>query len=359
MDNFDDIPNTGQNRDYIGQSTRSTGVSQPYRAVTELFHGFDHRHAGSSYPKNIDHQGLVFFTRPRMNFSYDNLMQDRHFLPLAVSDDSDDEVRKVKRSFYRAIRVMLDPVCALDEDRGGEGIETDLFDTRQAFMPLLTNTLVEISGFPDISVDTYTSPEGLRKESYAIVDDIADVNNTFDLTANFQNIPGDPISTFFHLWIRYQSNVYTDVMVPYPEMIVENEVDYQTRIWRIVLDSTKKYVKKIGCAHAAFPIASPLGAAYNYSRETPYSEDIDQISIPFRCSGAEYNDPILILEFNETVAMFNPVMGDEQTREDAYIKVPHQVINGFNFKGYPHINTKTMELEWWVSPEDWQSIMGE
>lgn len=325
-----------------------TGITSARRSITELFSGFDHRHSGSPYPRNSDHQGLVFFTRPRMNLSYNNLMEDRHFLPMTISSNGSNP------SLYREIRCMFDPLLSRSDD----GVQPALFDDRQAFMPLLSNTLIELSGFPDISLDTYTSPEGLRKETYALVDDIADINNTFDLTANFQNLSGDPITTLFQLWARYQSNVYNDIMVPYPDMIVENEVDYQTRIWRIKLDYSKRYVKKIGCAHAAFPVADPIGAAFNYSREQPYSEEIDQISVPFRCTGAEYNDPILVIEFNETVGLFNKAMSSSDRRNSEMSKIPAQWLNAFNHQGFPYINTDTMELEWWVDDDVYSEIVG-
>lgn len=326
------IPPSQQNADRLDRNARQSGFAKPRSAVSEVYFGLDHRDAGSNFQKNTDHQGLTLFTRPQLNLSYDNVLADRTLTPLLTENPT---------SMFSAIRGMLD-------GRFANG--SSLIDDRQAFMPILTNTLMNISGFPDVTLDTYTSPEGMRRESYSIVDSIADINNTYDLTATFANISGDPVTALFHFWTRYASNVYTGQMVPYPEMVIENEVDYQTRIWRIVLDSSKRYVKKIGCANVAFPVASPLGASFNYSKDTPYISDNDQISIPFRCMGAEYNDPILYSEFNDTVATFNSSMRDPA--KYGYRKLNRQEITAYNYEGYPRINLDTMEMEWWIQKEN-------
>lgn len=327
-------------------STRA-GYSRVHGSITDVYRGIDHRDAGSPFQKNNDHQGLVLFTRPRLNLTYNNVMADRQLRALLSEEPY---------SMYRAIRCMLDP--ELSKGRAGrEIVKSAVFDERQAFMPLLSNTLLNLSGFPDITSNTYTSTEGKRKESYSIIDDVAEVNGAYDVTANFANIKGDPITAMFHFWTRYAGNVYSGDMVPYPEAIVENEIDYQTRIWRIVLDSSKRYVTKIGCASAAFPMASPLGAAFNYNREEPFISENDQISVPFRCMGAEYNDPILYTEFNLVVQLFNPAMKDGN-RENLMVKLPNQILNEFNFIGYPRIS-EDLELEWWISKDEYTELTGE
>ena len=287
----------------INDRVKSSGFARPFNSIGDVYYGIDHRNAGSSFQKNTDHQGLTLFTRPRLNLSYNNVRADRVLMPLV--------------------------------------------DPRQAFMPLLSNTLLSVSGFPDITLNTYTSTEGMRKEAFSMVDDVAEINNTYDVTATFANIKGDPITDLFYLWCRYQGNVYSGIMDPYPEMIVMNEIDYQTRIWRLILDSTKRFVKKIGCANAAFPLASPLGASFNYSNDKPYNDENDQISIPFRCIGAEYQDPILYAEFNRTVVDRNPAMEDG-VRQYSLRKLKSNELTSNNFQGYPRIEPTTKELEWWV-----------
>lgn len=320
-------------RPRINDLSRERGFGRMFGTMTDLYRGIDHRHAGTAAQKNTDHQGLVLFTRPQLNLSYNNVVADRSLTPLLDENP---------RSMWRALRAMLDP-------KGNYA--SDLFDNRQAFITVMSNTLDTLSGFPDVTVNTYTSTEGMRKEAYSIVDDVAEINGTYDITANFANVEGDPISMLLHAWVRYAGYVYSGEMVPYPEFVAENRVDYQTRIWRIILDVNKRFVKRIVCANAAFPMASPMGAGSNYDRSQPYIQDNEQISMPFRCMGAEYNDPILYHEFNDTVQFFNPGMRDDR-RGATYIKLKPSQQNEFGFWGYPRINLETLELEWWVSKQD-------
>lgn len=152
------------------------------------------------------------------------------------------------------------------------------------------------------------------------------------------------------------SNVYTEVFVPYPEYIIENRIDYNTSAFRLVLDRTKKYVTNIARAHGGYPQASPLGNLFNYSKDSPYQNYVDQVTVPMRFYGAEYNDPINIDEFNLLVGMYNPDMR-ESNRGRVMHKLDHHEIVSMNYRGFPRINPATMELEWWVDADDRDDIV--
>lgn len=324
--------------------SRLNGLGSLTSAQTNNFLGINHRGVGNPVPINSDNYGLTFFTRPRLNLSYDNIANSRVLTSLMSRDD---------KTVQRAIRVMLD--SRSDYERV---VTSPLVDTKQAFIPLLTNNLLSVSGWPDVVVDSYTSKEGNYRESWSMVDGTSWIYNTYDITASFRNIAGDPISLLFYVWVHYASMVYTGEMVPWPDMIIENEIDYNTRIYRLVLDPSRRYVQKIGATGAAYPTNSPLGASFNYSSDGVLNRDNDQISISFKCMGANYLDPILIQEFNETVEIFNAGMRDAG-REDNYTKLDKNETYYFNYNGYPRINPDTFELEWWVDKQDYRAFKGE
>lgn len=336
--------------------SRLNGYGSLTSAQTNNLRGINTNLNGTPAPKNKDHFGLTFFTRPDLNMSYDNLGADR-MLSAILSED--------KRSMARAIRVLLDP-------RGESwGLRmSDLVDHRQAFIPMLSNNLLSMSGWPDMAVDTYTSKEGVYKEAYSMVDGTSHIFNTFDVTANFQNIQGDPITLLFAIWVRYASLVYDGTIVPYPDNMFENRIDYQSRIYRIVLNADFTHVQKIAACGAAFPMASPLGAAFNYSSDGEYNEENDQLSIPFRCIGANYLDPILIKEFNATVAWKNRSMADgnrtaamtkvSMIRDYGYYgEIGGTLLNTMSHKLYPRIDPYTLEFEWWAFTEDFTAAIQE
>lgn len=294
-------------------------------------------------PANQDAYGLTFFTRPKLNLSYDNLAASRLLTPL---------MGEAEDTIARAIRCMLDPIGEKGDVLNKiEPVISQLTDPEQAFLPLLTNNLVSMSGWPDFTVDTFTSQEGLYKEAFSMVDGTTHMYGTYDITANFRNIQGDPITFLFMVWVHYAAMVYNGTMVPYPDAIIENYYDYNTRIYRLVLDYEHKYVQKIAACGAAFPMASPLGNAFNFANDSHYNRENDQLGIPFRCMGVMYLDPILIDEFNGVVAMFNKSMSVENIAKGAVIKIDprHTTLKNYlNHKAYPRINPDTMELEWYA-----------
>lgn len=346
-----------KNRALIDSVSRSNGFGNLSQTTANAFKGINHRGVGNPTKMNTDNHGITFFTRPCLNLSYDNLAQTR-LLSSLMTDDAN--------TLARAIRVLLDPwgnvgVGAKNIERvNGRGITSTLIDPLNPFMPVLTNNLLSISGWPDPNIDTYTSPEGWAKEQWSIVDDFPVNYGSFDLTANFRNVEGDPINALFYVWHQYMTRVLSGDMVPYPEMITDNCIDYMTRIYRLVLDPTRTYIQKIANCGVAFPTAYPLGAAFNYNQDDVFDTANQQISIPFRCLGAEYNDPIAIREFNQLVGMYNPSMRQSELNPTPDPKTMRKLTNterdAFNYEGYPFIS-QSNELEWWVTNETYASVM--
>ena len=315
-------------------------------AIGDTFYGINHRQTPGAISINKDYYGLTFFTRPRLNLTADNIRTQRLLTPLLTTE---------RASIQRIIRCLLDPELYRSRADAANGV-SPFVDPQQAFIPVLTNHLLSISGWPDVVAPTFTSAEGVYKEQISLIDGLTQNYSTYDITANFRNIPGDPISLLFYVWITYASMVYQGVMVPYPDMIINNEIDYNTRIYRLVLDSTKTRVQKIAATGAAFPLNTPLGAAFNYEADRPVNNSNDQITINFRCMGAIYQDDILIYEFNRTNELFNDTMSDGK-RERHYTKVPMQALGVFNNRGYPRINPDTYELEWWVDNDTYNNLL--
>lgn len=324
--------------------------------IGDNFFGLNHRMMPGRLPMNKDVQGLTFFTRPDLNFSTDNLVSLRKFNPLLTENAN---------SLQRIIRCYLDPDLQSGQGRfylgsnpnAGAGrtepiITTTLVDQNQAFIPILTNTLISLSGWPDLEVPTYTSKAGFYGEEMFFADGIFDYNRKFSLTANFRNIAGDPINALFYYWCAYQSAVFEGTLVPKMDNLAAFRIDYNTRIYQLIMDQSKTQVRGIAACGAAMPTVSPLGAKFNYDRDKPYNMASDEISMSFECVGAMYMDEILIREFNNTTVMFNPSMNGSKI-ESTMTKIPITALGLFNNKGYPRINESTYELEWWVFKEDY------
>jgi len=334
----DPVINNGgilNSEDYIRGISQVNGYGSIKTAMTATFLGINHRGAGNLIPSNNEQQGLTFFTRPRLNLSYDNIKHVRKMTAM-LSDDKD--------SIPRAIRAYLDP------DGSRFYYPSNLVDPLSAFIPLLTNNLISLTGWPDPFVDTYTSKEGGYKEQWSMIDGVPENSTVFSLSGSFRNLPRDPITLMFHYWTKYAAYVHEGRLSPRPDSILENEIDYQTRPYRLTLDPTRQYVERIGAVIAMFPKSDSTGSIFNYNEDKPYIRDVDQVSCEFQAMGVEYYDPILVKEFNTIVRIFNPNMKDG-VREKVYTPLSAAYKAIFNHLGYPRINPYTSELEWWVPTE--------
>lgn len=324
--------------------TREQGFGALGARFHDLLGGFNRTQQGSAVPANTDMQGLTFFTRPNLNLSYDNVMAVRQLSVLA-SDNP--------RSYSRIIRRMLWP-DSLYSDIKGDNV---IFDNRHAFMPLLSNALTNMSGWPDLTLHAYSTSEGMAKEVWMMNDTIAEINGRFSLDCTFENTLGDPISLTLFAWILYIGGVYLGTKIqPAGYSIVQNEIDYMTRIYRFSMDWSGRFVQKWAACGAGFPAGLSIGSSFNYSRDNPYNEANKSVQAAFECTVAEYNDPITLWEFNKLVVMFNPEMGDGK-REKTMVQITPEERKLFNYKGFPWINLmKNNEMEWWVDRSEYDAV---
>ena len=303
-------------------------------AIGNNFYGINHRQQPPAIPSNRDHYGLTFFVRPQLNMSTNNIRNVRTLTPLLTREP--DTIQTI-------IRCLLDPRLQVTNS----GVRCPFVDPKQAFIPILTNNLKSISGWPDISLPTVTSKPGAYQEEHSMTDGLSTMYGAYDLSASFRNTRGDPIMLLFYIWLHYQAYVFEGLLVPYPDFIVENEIDYNTRIYRLILDQTKTKVVKIAACGAAFPTSLPIGGFFDYSSDKPYNDNNSDINITFKSNGALYQDDILIKEFNKTTQIFNSSMTDD-VREGTMMMIPLELLNIFNNRGYPRINPDTYLLEWWI-----------
>lgn len=330
-------------RDALDSVLAATGSGPLSTAISDTFYGLNHRKQPNAIPINRDDYGLTFFTRPRLNLTSNNLRQIRQFTPMLSTNSL---------SLPRAIRAMLDTDCRI------HGHTSPVVDEYQAFIPILTNQLISMSGWPDVIAPVFTSKPGVYKESYSHVDGITNNYESYSLRATFRNLQGDPITALFLTWVHYSSLVFQGLIVPYPDMIIENEIDYQTRIYRLVLDPSRRFIQKIAATAASFPVDVPIAASFNFETDTPLNQANAQISVNFQTTGAMYQDPILIDEFNKTVIMHNSDMGGtDADRQQNYVLLQPDLYNVFNHRGYPRIHPDTWELQWWIRREEYDEIV--
>lgn len=340
----------------ISRFQREDGYGAPAAAFYNVINGFNREQGGHLVRSNLSKSGIAFFTRPQMNLSDANINQARrlHFL----KNDNPN-------STASAIRAMLDPeITQLEIGQRREFIAYGC-DEQQAFIPMLSNALESLNGWPDYVNETYVSEEGVAKEVHGWVDSRADYNGQFDLTATFVNMQGNPITAMLAPWVEYPTRIKAnDGMTQYPHFMINKVIDYSTRIYYFTMDETDTYITGIAMIGGGWPQLGVQGSSFNYDREQIHSQENNQITVPFKCFGCRYNDPYSIRAFNQTVEYFNPDMRAERRLEGAMVKLNALEKIAFNYKGYPYINDGigddgTHELEWWVSSDQYNEFSNE
>src|ERR1035437_6062827 len=337
---------------------QSTPLGSLERVLGNNLYGINHRQITAPLPMNKDVYGLTLLVRPQLKLLSENIRNTRLLYPLLTT---------VAESIPRFIRCTLDPRLAMGYYAPGTNpgtapmqisgqFQSPFCDPSQAFIPVLSNNVASVSGWPDMNLPTFTSHEGAYGQTYAQADGIVRNYTAYDLELTFRNTRGDTILYMFYIWLQYMSMVFEGLLVPYPDFITENELDYCTRIYRLVLDVDRRYVKKIAATGVSFPTTVPEGQFFDYSTDHPYNTQSQDITVRFKSLGAQYHDDILIFEFNQTVCQFNPSMSDGN-RDLLMIKVDATLLNLFNNKGYARINPSTYELEWWVDSALFISIV--
>ena len=321
------------------------GVGSLDRALTNNLYGINHMQIPGMVASNRDQQGYLFMTRPQLNLQRDNIRNMRELYPLLTDNPA---------SLAKAVRMILDPRLGAGyryKKANGFGeippMYSPLVDNNNCFIPFITNNLISTSGWPDETIPTSSSDPGLHKQVFSYADGIVRHFGEYDVSINVQNTTGDPTSVLLHTWLHYMGAVKEGRMDPYHDYIMNDRLDYNTRLYRVVLDHRREKVTKIMACIAGFPTSNPTGMFADYNRETPFSQQTKEISFRVKCTGFVAYDPLLIHHFNKTVEIFNVAMS-ENLRESNLILLQPNELRNFNHRAYPRINPDTMAMEWWV-----------
>ncbi len=325
----------------IGTITDGSVYGNLDKAYSNALYAINRHENNDKRQSPNDHVGYTFFTRPMMNFSRSNLRNDRLLYQYLNADANSVEAWT---------RIMFDRLL-----QSKEGLSCPMADNLQFYIPILSNNLLSLTGCPDVAVDSYVSPSGSRKQQYNLLDGTDEINESLDINVVFRNTYEDSVVKLISPWIRYIVKVKEGVLNPYAGFIGRRLVDYQSRIFRLIMTEDKRYVKRIAATGPMYPDVNEVGKYFNVSESRIYNDEIKTHNIRFKCMGIEYDDPILLKEFNMTAGAFNPMIrkiNNGATPESVgLVKLSAQAEIGVKNRGYCRINLATKELEWYMEKE--------
>ena len=167
----------------IDQLFENLPIGSISRAIGNNLYGINFRQTPSFVPRAKEHYGFTFFTRPQLNLSRSNISNFRTFYSL---------LSRSTVSYQSYVRAMLDPRLSLNNNKVSSFVNNE-----NPFIPILTNSLVSLSGFPDLTVPTYTSDTGLYGQEISFVDGTVNHYESYDIDATFANYKGNPLEISF------------------------------------------------------------------------------------------------------------------------------------------------------------------
>ncbi len=307
------------------------------KANTNVLYGLNPTYSDEIVFADTAYKTHIFFTRPQLNLTNSNCILSNELIKLMTDN---------KNSIHRYTRLMLDPRLTHSTAK----YESDLVDPYNPFIPIFSNLVNKVSGWPDIVMATKTSKEGHMKEQTVFADGATEYYSVFDLDLSFKNIAQEPITTIFGVWLEYMDKVHKGHLMPYLDMIIRREVDYMSRIYIIITGESDNIIKKIANTGAGFPVSNPMGMFFDYSKDENQKTKIKDINIRFKCVGAEYNKHNSMLDFNTLVAAFHPNMKKLHKGEadNGMVEVPEDLFKVFKYRMYPYIDLATNRLLWYI-----------
>jgi hypothetical protein len=277
---------------------------------------------------------FVFFTRPNLNLSDLSLSRSRRLVPYSNTED------ETKNAINKMIRGTLSP-----NEVDNNGLKSALLNHETPFIPLLSNTLLSISGFPDEVLKSWVSPAGMVGEQWGHVNSEIMFNGEVELSLSFQSIIEDPVYRMVDVWMTYSSMVRYGKIIPHPNCIASRETDYFTGIYVIVTNSRYK-IKHIAKTRG-YPIAIPKGEKFSYNKYETKSDKFKTFDTRFKCFGMDYDDPAIMQEFNLVMMAFNGDIRSTMLGEsEDIVEVPTRFKTLFQNKGYPLIDLRYNTLEY-------------
>lgn len=323
---------------------KNSGASVHQQSMIDTFRGLNIRNRNSGIQVNRERHGWVFFTRPRLNLSTENILGNRVLEPLLSKDPY---------SIPMAVRNYLD-----DRVHKEENAASKIVDPRNPFIALLSNNCISHSGWRDYQNQTTSSAPGVYRETTSWVDDTPKDLEEWDLSLSFRNIDKDPISFILYIWLYYSAAVSVGDVDPYPDMVVDNEYDYHTRVYEFLVDIDGISITRAAACGYGYWTAVNSGNIFNYSgdaAESPFPTAGDQVTANLHCHGTIMYDPIILDEFNWLVEEWHRNMRVD-VRDTMMQKLEPVEFNYFSNVSYPYIDIENMKMCWYVDKDLYEAL---
>lgn len=327
-----------------GKALYSAAGSRQYTTFHDCVYGIDHTR-NTIYMPEAENHGYSFFTRPKLNLTTPSLRSDRI---LSLLDTLDPQ------SIAFAIRSQLDTKLSTIYPTATS--TSPFFDRFNPFIPILSNRLLTLNGWPDWVLDVETTEGGFFSESITYPKGHDQLTRNYDLQASFADVQGSVVLILFTMWFQWLHLVTKGLVTPYMEDIEDRRMCFTSSIYRFVMDPSKRHILKWAKATGCYPRSVPLGAFFNFDSNAGHVESSMNLSIPFTVAGRiEYYDPIILREFNMLVeGRCSSIKSWPTATQEQKLLLNHRCIP------YIDVESGSNELLWKYNPanEELNNLLG-
>jgi hypothetical protein len=275
----------------VEMAFETSGAGSYETQLAQVFSRHD-RFGKSLVTKNTVLSGYTFFTRPRLCLRDWNICADRKLAHLVTNDN---------QSIPYAIRCLLDTSFGLEDKNAAS---CPLYDLGNPFLVPLCNAVRSVSGFNDPMLATETTEGGFFSEDQTYVIGGDRMSRTYDINCSFRDYPGSPILAIIDAWCQYMAGLTDGSLQQYTDAIDLNRMDYTVSIYRFLMDRTNRNIVRWSKCTGCFPVSPPSGVVFNLN-ENEYTVDAaSSINVPFKANRIEYDDPVILKEFNMLVRRY-------------------------------------------------------
>ena len=322
-------------KDFLDQvvemAFETSGMGSYETQLAQVFARHD-RFGRSLANKNAVLPGFTFFTRPCLCLTDWNLAPHRKLAHLVTTDIN---------AMPFAIKCLLDTKFAKKSERASN---CPLVDINNPFLVPLCNAIKSMSGFIDPMLITETTEGGFFSEDQTYVIGGDRMSKTYDINCTFRDYPGNPILTIIDDWCEYMAGLTDGSLQQYSSAIDYNRMDYTVSIYRFLMDRTNRYIVRWAKCTGCYPVSPPTGIAMNLNDGEALVQAAGELAVVFKANRIEYDDPIILKEFNMLVRRYAVDAGIKDKKMNAFA---HNVASN-NFCGVPYIRptTRGYELLW-------------
>jgi len=315
----------------VEMAWETSGLGSSETQLAQVFSRHD-RFGRSMVMKNAIFSGYTFFTRPRLCLADWNIIADRKLQHLVTTDI---------HTIPFAIRCLLDTRFAAMYENAAN---CPLFDMHNPFLVPFCNAVRSVSGFNDPTLVTETTEGGFFSEDQTYVIGGDRLAKTYDINCQFRDYPGSPILALADAWCQYMAGLTDGSLQQYSDAIDLNRMDYTVSIYRFLMDRTNRYIMRWAKCTGCFPVSPPSGVTFNLNEGEAMVNAAAEINVPFKANRIEYDDPVILREFNMLVRRYAYDAADIGGKPHAFAHF--NATN--NFAGIPYIRPSQngYELIW-------------